>query len=285
MSEPIVYLNGELLPASAAHISLFDRGFLFGDGLFETMRVYGGRVHLLRRHLERLAEGASALRIDLPGADVLVDAIRSTIEANGAMDIVARLTVSRGVGGMTPTEGSAGRTTIAVHLRPLLHNSYLDHPARLITIRGIFHHSDGAPRLKSLNYLTSVRAGFEVHDAGADEGIVTTAEGTVAEGSLSTIFCIREGVLHTPPLDLGILPGITRGRILEIAAAEGIPTRQERFTRDVLVGCDEVFYTNSVREVVPVGRIDETVIGDGRCGAVTGLLGRRYRDEAANEGL
>ncbi len=289
----MVCLNGEILPGSEARISIFDRGFLYGDGLFETMRVYDGKAHLLRRHLERLERGAGVLGISLPDTELLRDWIRRTIAADGATDAALRLTVTRGVGGTVQDPSAAGTPTVMILLRPLLqsrplnttNNDKREAASSLVTLRSVHAARGFASSVKTLNYLPAIRAGFELRETGAREGIMTTEEGIVAGVSLGNLFCVRDGVLHTPPLDLGILPGITRGRVIELAAVAGIECRESMFDVDALRSAEEVFHTNSVRELMPVSHIDGMPVGNGSSGEVTSNLLALYRAEAPDEEL
>ncbi len=278
-----IYLNGRILPAAEAALSPFDRGLLFGDGLFETVRIYQGRGHLLGRHLRRLAAGLDFLGIAHPGQEALAGAVRRTIDANDLGDGVLRLTVTRGVGGSVVEPELADGPTILITLRPLLQNPESDKSdkgERIITL-GIRHMQPQlGRRLKSLNYLAASHAARDLAAAGVREGLLLTSDGTVAEGTVSNIFRVAGGAVITPPESLGILPGITRGRVIELARERGMEVRQERFALDDLLASDECFYTNSVREIVPVTGVDARTIGDGTPGTVTLRLRELYRAEA-----
>jgi 4-amino-4-deoxychorismate lyase len=281
-----IFLNGAIVSESEGTISPFDRGFLYGDGLFETMRTYDGRVHLLRRHLARLIEGARHIGLSLPSEDSLREAIHATVAANGPGDMVVRLTVSRGpaVGTLSvPAGGDAA--TLLVTTRGIPARSSGRDDNALITLAARRMPPELGVPLKSLNYLTSAVSERAVIAAGAGEGVLLSPEGWVAEGGKSNLFCVTSGVLHTPPLTLGILPGITRGRVVEIAAAGGIDVRESLFPAEFLLSADEVMYTNSVREIVPVTSLDGMEAGGGRPGPVTLRLLRAYRGEAPNEEL
>jgi branched-subunit amino acid aminotransferase/4-amino-4-deoxychorismate lyase len=275
----MVYLNGAILPSREAMISPLDRGFLYGDGLFETMRSYGGKIHLLARHLARLRRSADHLLLPLPSDQDLVTALRATLEANGGGDLALRLTVSRGTGAIGDISGDM--PTLLVTPRPLTQRD--GRPEALITLSVWRSPPETGMAVKSLNYLTGAQAARELADAGVGEGILLTHEGWVAEGSVSNIFALRDDLLRTPPLSLGILDGITRRRVMELAGTIGIEVREERFTPEFLRSCRECFYTNSVREVVPVSSVDGHRVGDGDVGPVTRKLLDAYRREAPDE--
>ena len=199
--ESIIYLNGALLPASQARISPFDRGFLYGDGLFETMRSYNGRIHLLGRHLTRLRRGTELLGIVLPPDEVLIEALRSVIAANGGGDMALRLTVTRGPGGSVFDLSASVEPTMLITTRPL--PATTDQPERLITLSLRRSLPELGIALKSLNYLTVVACICGAKRAGVREGVLLTHDGWVAEGTVSNIFCVRDGALITPPLEWG----------------------------------------------------------------------------------
>ncbi len=280
-----IYLNGILSPADQAALSPFDRGFLFGDGLFDTIRVYRGRAHLLRRHLRRLISGLDFLDIAHPSEDEFADAVRRTIVANDIWSGALRLTVTRGVGGAMGEPELAEGPTVLITSRALAPEGTYEDGEQVITL-GIRHTEPQlGRRLKSLNYLPAVYAARELAAAGVREGLLLSSDGTVAEGTVSNVFCVVQGRLLTPPPALGILPGVTRERVIELAENEGLEVRQEMFDHEMLVHAEECFYTNSVREVVPVVRVDDRTIGDGRPGPHTVRLRDAYRREAPNEML
>jgi branched-subunit amino acid aminotransferase/4-amino-4-deoxychorismate lyase len=279
--EPFIYLNGTVIPATEATISPFDRGFLYGDGLFETMRSYDGEIHLLGRHLARLRSGCDYLGIVLPSDEELIEALRAVISAQGGGDMVLRLTVTRGVGGGVTDLSASPERTILIAPRPAPARN--DKPERIITLAVRRVPSGFGVTLKSLNYLPVVVAARELTAAGVREGVMLTEEGWVAEGTVSNIFCVYDGELFTPPLDLGVLAGVTRQRVIELALKDGITVREERCTIADLHVSEECFYTNSVREIVPAGLLDDVQFGNGTIGPVTQLLLERYRAETPTE--
>lgn len=278
-SRTYLYSNGRIHQEGEFTISPADRGLLYGDGLFETMRIYSGGVHLLGRHLKRLREGCALLEIPLPGDEELAVAIEHVIEQSGATGAALRLTITRG-----PSDGieppSAPTPTLLFTWRPLLHSGSGSEAEDLVILTARRMPPELGFALKSLNYLTSSVCRLELQRRGAREGLLLTAGGLVAEGSISNIFIVRDGALSTPSLDTGILPGITRARVLELAALAGIRTVEGDITVQMLVAADECFYTNSGRELVPVGRMEGSIIGSGGRGEMTRVLQEAYRREA-----
>ncbi|MDB5036390.1 MAG: branched-chain amino acid aminotransferase, group [Chlorobi bacterium] len=279
--DDFIYLNGEIIRADLATISPFDRGFLYGDGLFETMRSYDGRVHLLRRHLERLHESAAFLGIPLPSAGELTSAIEQTMLANGARDSALRLTVTRGVGGSAFDTDIERRPTVMITTRALPGRS-VTAGENIIMLSAVHRPPPLGKRVKSLDYTIAANCAAAMRAAGAREGILLTDDRMVASGSVSNIFIISDGIIITPPLSLGILPGITRGRVLELAAGCSLEVREELFDRDALLDADECFYANSLREIVPVASIDGCAIRGAGAGYAEMLM-ERYRAETPDE--
>lgn len=273
-----VWLNGGVIPLSEASISPLDRGFLYGDGLFETMRSYQGTIHLLDRHLRRFADGAAVLGLQLPANDDLREALYEVLIANNHADGRIRLTVSRG-----SSDGS--ESTLFVRSEPLLQSDGIPDAQQLIVFSRARQLPEIMPRVKSLNYLPEILARREVVEKGVQEGLFLSPDGSVAEGSVSNIFIVKDGRLMTPPLSLGILGGIVRGRVLELAEKEGVPVHEKTFSLAELNEADECFYTNSVREIVPVRAVHAATIGDGVVGEVTQLLYNSWCAELPDEHL
>jgi branched-subunit amino acid aminotransferase/4-amino-4-deoxychorismate lyase len=263
-----------MLARERAVVSAFDRGVLYGDGLFETMRVEGGRVHLLERHLARLATSAASIEIVPPPAATLREALARTIEANDAGRCIARLTVTRG--------SEEGEPTLIVALRPLLHTGNLQQLASLTILRTPHPGPMERPTIKSLSRLDFVLAARELARSGADEGAMMR-DGYVIEGTVANLFVVDvSGRVLTAPLSSGALPGIARGRVIELARSEGIVVLEERFDVEQLRRCRECFSTNAARGVVPIGSIDGATVP----GADIGMrLRERYDKEMPDEFL
>jgi len=252
-----VYLNGELVPRLAARISPFDRGFLYGDGFFETTRIEAGAPVFLGRHLRRLAASCAATGF---GTDLdtegIADGVRGLIAANGVRTGYLRITVSRGAyaGGLTHLEAEA--PTVFAEARPM-ELPPLDGTAPISIIRSAYRRDERSPivRHKSLSYQLNVFALAEGRAAGADEVYFLNAAGRLAEGAITNLFFVRGGSVFTPDLACGLLPGITREVVLEVCAEEGIAARVGCYGEADLLSAEEVFCTNSLRGVIPVGRV------------------------------
>jgi branched-chain amino acid aminotransferase len=277
----LVNVDGSLGSEKDALLSPLDQGFLFGASVYETVRTYGGRTFLLARHLTRLRESAEAIDIALDLSDEEIAArVRKTLEAAGNEESSIRIVVSGGVGAIDYRVGSASKPTVVVIVRPLPEypESLYREGARAVVVSLMRATRGGLdPRIKSSNLLTNVLALREAHRKGAYEAILLNAEGNVAEGSMSNLFRVSRGVVRTPPLSAGILQGITRELTIEAAREAGIAIEEKNFPPAELLAADEVFITASARQIVPIVRIDETVIGDGKPGPTTRALIDAYQ--------
>ncbi len=275
----LVYLNGSLLPSAEARIAALDYGFLYGYGLFETMRAYAGRVFRLDRHLDRLARSAEMLGIavDTPALEA---AIRETLAANNLTSARIRLTVSAGEGDPVPDPSSCARPTVlivAAEYQPLPEETYR-RGYRAVTASLRRNHRSPLAGIKSLNFTENLLARQEARRAGVDEAVLLNDRDRVAEASMSNLFVVSGVVLRTPPLDAGILPGVTREAVLELAQRLGIAAVEDDITLDELWQAGEAFLTNSVMEIMPLTGLDGRAIGDGQAGLVTQRLRVAYRD-------
>jgi len=283
MSE-IVYLNGSLVPRSQASISALDYGFLYGYGLFETMRAYGGQVFRLDSHLRRLESSSRILELPIDTQE-LKGAIMDTLQANQLGDARIRITVSIGEGSMVLDPDSCGSPTIlvlAAHYQPYSEEVY-QRGFRAVVSSIRRNSQSPVPRLKSANFLESALAKREARRAGVDDTLFLNEKGLLAEASTSNIFLVTNGVLKTPGLDSGILPGITREVILELASKLGIKAIEQDTGLDELYQAEEAFLTNSMVEIMPLIEVDGKLIGDGRPGAVTKRLMAAYRELVRHE--
>jgi branched-chain amino acid aminotransferase len=276
--EQIVYLNGSLIPRSRAKISPFDFGFLYGYALFESMRAYSGRVFRLNRHLERLARSAEILGINLPEVD-LQKAIYDTLEANGLINARIRLTVSLGQGEATPDLSTCENPTVFITA-----NTYTQLPEaaykkgfRSVVLQIRRNSASPLSQVKSANYLDMMLARTQANNAGADEALLLNEQGYVAESSTSNVFIVSKGRIITPSIDSGILPGITRDVILELASSLRVEAEQRSVELNELYACQEAFLTNSVIEIMPLVEADGRRIGSGTVGAITGKLMYKYK--------
>ncbi len=285
----LVYINGDLVPRDEAKISVFDHGFLYGYGLFETMRAYNGTIFLLGPHMERLKNGAAAIGLDLRGID-LIAACRETVQANHLTEARVRLTVTGGDAPSMPWDPTGGKPTIVVHVREfkgIAAEVYArGYRAGVSSVRRC---ADSAlAGIKSNNYLVTVLARKEAAAMGLDESILFNDKGCIAEGGNSNVFFTRKGVLVTPTLESGILPGITRQLVMEIAAEHRISVSEEEIPPESLNDFDEGFMTSAVIEVMPLVEIvgiagKEIMIGNGKPGAITRLLMAGYLERVKRD--
>ncbi len=283
-----VWIEGEVVDGSEARISVLDHGLLYGDGVFEGIRVYGRRVFRLEDHLQRFATSAKALALKLPGGTAAVrEIVLETARAFGADEAYVRLIATRGDGplGIDPTQCSEPRLICIVdriavypeHKRSagidLLTSSWRRPPADVLD-----------PRVKSLNYLNNVMAKLEARQRGGDEALLLNAAGSIAETSVANIFLVRGGDLLTPPPSDGALEGITRATVLELAASLGIPARTQSLGRFDLFAADEVFLTGSGAALVPVRSLDGRSIGAGGPGPVYEKIWAAFLEAAPGRG-
>ncbi len=271
-----IYLSGKLVDKEQAVVSVFDHGLLYGDGVFEGIRVYSGRVFLLKAHIERIYESAKAIRLTIPLTPAeMTQAVKDTVAANNITDGYVRLIVTRGAGslGLDIRKTSDPQTIIIADTITLYPRETYENGMTLITASTIRNHPGAlSARIKSLNYLNNILAKIEGTDAGTVEALMLNHKGEVAECTGDNIFIIKNGVLKTPSADAGILEGITRNAVLELAREAGIPTQETTLIRHDLYVADEMFLTGTAAEVVPVVSLDGRQIGDGKPGSITRRL-------------
>ena len=274
----IVYLNGSLIPRNKAFISVLDYGFLYGFGLFETMRAYGGQVFRLEHHLSRLAHSAEKLGLPI-GAPELKGAVMDTIQANKLSEARIRITVSIGEGAMAPDPSTCNKPTVLIlaeHYKPYPEKVY--QKGFRAVVSSIRRNSQSPlSKLKTANYLESILARQEARAAGVDEALCLNEKRLLAEASMSNIFLVTDGILRTPDEESGILPGITRRTILELASQLDIDTLEQDIRLDELSQAKEAFLTNSLIEVMPLTEIDGKPIGSGRPGPISKRLMAAYK--------
>lgn len=281
-----IYINGQILPQEEAKISVFDHGLLYGDGVFEGIRAYNGKIFTLDQHLDRLYNSATtiALRIPMTKAE-MADAIKRTMEANNQTDSYIRLVVTRGVGklGLDPNKCSTPQVIIITDTIELYPKALYEKGLDIVTVATIRNHFSALdPKIKSLNYLNNILAKIESIQAGAGEALMLNKDGYVAECAGDNIFIFKDNILLTPPASAGILIGITRNVVMELATRMGIQVKEELMTRYDLYIADECFLTGTAAEIIPVVKIDGRTIGAGKPGRVTLDLLKRYRDLTRN---
>jgi len=277
MSE-IVYLNGSLIRRSQARISALDYGFLYGFGLFETMRAYGGQVFRLDSHLNRLARSAKILGLPIQALN-LKGAVMDTIHANKLSDARVRITISIGEGGMVPEPSACTQPTVLIlagHYKPYPKQVY-EKGFRAVVSSIRRNSQSPLSRLKSANYLENMLAKQEARAAGVDEAICLNEKGLLAEASMSNIFLVNDGILRTPGEESGILPGITREVVLELASQLDINTFEQDIRLDELFQAQEAFLTNSLMEIMPLTEIDGKPVGPSEAESVTRRLMAEYK--------
>jgi branched-chain amino acid aminotransferase group I len=284
--EEIIYLNGDLIPGSEAKLSPFNHGFLYGYGLFETMRSYGGSIFRLDRHLARLHHAAETLGIaDKLTAFDLEKACHDVLKANDLAEARLRLTVTAGEGDIIPNPETCSGITVFIVARKLVSPPAKTYERGYSAILSTYRRNSHSPlsRLKSTSYLENVLARQEARAAGADEALLFNEKGFVAEGSSTNIFLVNEEMLITPSTESGALPGITREAVLELAKSMGIVTVVKQAELRELLTAREAFLTNSILEIMPLIRLDNKHIGSGKPGPVTQQLMSSYRELVAKE--
>lgn len=268
-----VYITGKLVSKEEATINVYDHGLLYGDGVFEGIRVYGGKVFLHEEHIARLYESALAIRLPIPmSTSEMIDAVEMTVKENGIVDGYVRLVVTRGGGslGLDIRKTSDPQVIIIADTITLYPKEIYENGMKLITASTIRNHPGAlSARIKSLNYLNNILAKIEGIDAGSPEALMLNHKGEVAECSGDNIFIVKDGVLKTPGPDAGILEGLTRNAVMKIARESGYEVKECVLLRHDIYIADECFLTGSAAEVVPVVSLDGRDIGEGAPGPIT----------------
>ncbi len=277
-----VFIDGKYYSKEEAKISVYDHGLLYGDGVFEGMRSYNGVVFRLQQHLERLWNSAKAIWLEIPMTQqAMADAVNQTLQRNELKDAYIRLVVTRGAGtlGLDPNRTTDPQVIIITDHIALYPAEYYENGLEIITVSTIRNHPAAlSPRIKSLNYLNNILAKIEGLQAGCVEALMLNHKGEVAECTGDNIFLVREGVVLTPPIDAGILEGITRQAVIDLAVEAQLPIREVPLTKHDVYIANECFLTGSAAEVVPVVKVDSRVIGDGRPGAITRQLTEAFHE-------
>ena len=276
-----IYINGQYFSREDAKISVYDHGLLYGDGVFEGLRIYAGKVFRLQQHLDRLWESAQAIALKIPiDLDQMAADVIETVRRNGLTEGYIRLVVTRGGNqlGLDPFRCEDPQVIIIADRISLYPEAYYRDGLDLVTAATIRNHPAALnPRIKSLNYLNNILAKIEGLRAGCVEAVMLNHKGEVAECTGDNIFIVKRGELFTPPIDAGILEGITRNAVLELAEQDGLPTHQIPLSRHDLFVADECFLTGSAAEVIPAVRLDGRQIGDGKPGPITQRLNEAFR--------
>lgn len=275
-----IYIDGKFYNEKNAKVSVFDHGLLYGDGIFEGIRAYNGRVFKLREHIDRLFCSAKAILLTIPiSHQEVMDAVTATCRANNLRDGYIRLLVTRGVGtlGLNPNRCKNPSVIVIADKIQLYPKEFYDKGMAIITVATTRNlHNAVNPAIKSLNYLNNILAKIEANNGGCEEAIMLNSEGFVAECTGDNIFLVKGNQLMTPPLSAGALYGITRGVVMELARESGLQVSEPNLTRYDVFNADEVFLTGTGAEVVPVTKVDGRVIGTGEPGANTRKLVQKY---------
>jgi len=283
-----IYMNGEMVPEADAKVSVFDHGLLYGDGVFEGIRVYSGRVFELEAHVNRLYDSAKAIALEIPMTrEEMTKAVALTCRENQAVNGYIRLIVTRGVGtlGLNPYLCKTPQVIIICASIQLYPPELYVKGLSIVTVGTVRNLSEAVnPRIKSLNYLNNILAKIEAINAGCMEAVMLNAQGAVAEATGDNIFAVRGNTLRTPPVNEGLLEGITRDAVMRLAREEGYDVREERLSRYDLYTADEVFLTGTAAEVIGVVNIDRRTIGEGTPGPMTCRLVEKYRAYANANG-
>ena len=283
-----IHIDGQLLDEADAKISVFDHGLLYGDGVFEGIRIYNGRVFKLEEHMDRLYDSARAICLEISSSKEQLSAdLLATVRANDLRDGYIRLVVTRGIGdlGINPRLCPKASIIIIAAKIKLYSEELYQKGLDIITCATRRINSAALPpAVKSLNYLNNVLAKIEAHQANAAEALMLNDQGNIAECTADNVFIIKKGTLYTPPVSAGSLRGITRGTVLDLAAELGVPTVEGEMTRYDVFVADECFLTGTAAEIVPVVRVDSRVVGDGKPGQITLRLLESFRRLTSSTG-
>ncbi|MGM9988015.1 MAG: branched-chain-amino-acid transaminase [Bacillaceae bacterium] len=288
MSQQFIFLNGEFVLKHEAKVSVYDHGFLYGDGIFEGIRIYEGNVFRLKEHLVRLYESAKSIMLEIPYTlEELITIIVETVNKNGLHSGYIRLIVSRGEGnlGLDPTTCGKPNVIVIAEQLALFPKKMYEDGIEIVTVATRRNRSDALnPQIKSLNYLNNILVRVEAKLAGAEEALVLNDQGYVAEGSGDNVFIVKGNKLITPPSAIGALEGITRNAVMELAEKLGYKVSEALFTRHDVYVADEVFLTGTAAEIIGVTKVDGRVIGDGKTGKHTNLILEEYRKLVVEDG-
>jgi branched-chain amino acid aminotransferase len=279
-----IWIDDKLVDRDQANVSVFDHGLLYGDGVFEGIRIYNSKIFKLDEHLDRLYQSAKVIRLDIPmNKQTLADAAKKTAQANNIDEGYIRLIVTRGVGnlGLNPFVCEKGGIIIIADTIQVFQKVLYGKGLKVISSSVVRNHPLAfSPQVKSLNYLNNILAKIEAIDAGADEAIMYNHLGFVAEASVDNIFTVDKGVIYTPPIEAGLLAGITRRIVMQLAREANIEVIEKNLTKFDLYTCEELFLTGTAVEVIGIVDVDGRVVGDGKPGPITKLLKEKFFDHA-----
>ncbi|WP_043930850.1 branched-chain-amino-acid transaminase [Bacillus sp. EB01] len=289
MSSQFIFLDGKFVKKEEAVISVYDHGFLYGDGVFEGIRVYNGNIFRLDAHIKRLYESAHSIRLEIPYTiEEFKQIIVETVRKNELSSAYIRPVVSRGMGnlGLDPNSCSNPKVIVIAEPLALYPQELYERGLKIGSVATRRNRPDVlSPQIKSLNYLNNILVKLEANQAGLDEALMLNDQGYVTEGSADNIFIIKNGVIFTPPVYLGALEGITRNAIIELARDSGYEVREQPFTRHDVYIADEVFLTGTAVEVIAVIDVDTRKIGDGKPGPITNHLLKEFRKLVTEDGV
>jgi branched-chain amino acid aminotransferase len=275
-----IYISGKLVPKEDAKISVYDHGLLYGDGVFEGLRIYSRKVFRLEEHVERLYNSAKAIWLTIPiSPQEMCQAINDTVRANELVDGYIRAVVTRGAGslGLDPNKCANPQVIIIADEISLYPAELYEKGLEIVSVSVMRSHPAALnPRIKSLNYLNNILAKIEGLQAGCIEALMLNHKGEISECTGDNIFLVRKGVLYTPPIDAGILEGVTRHAVIDLAKEAGTEVREVPLTTHDVYIADEVFLTGSAAEVIPVVKVDSRTIGTGKPGPLTLELSQRF---------
>lgn len=289
LSEQLIYVNGHFVEKDKAVISIYDHGFLYGDGVFEGIRVYEGNVYKLKEHIDRLHESAHSIMLNIPySKEELQEIIVDTVRKNKLHSAYIRVVVSRGTGDLGLDPRNCEKPTVIVIAEPLSIYS-VELYEKGLKVASVANRRSSPdvmnPQIKSLNYLNNILVKLASVQADADEALILNNQGYVTEGSADNIFIVKDGIIKTPPVYLGALEGITRNAIIHIAKEQNIEVKETPFTLHDVYISDEVFLTGTAAEVIPVVTVDDRKIGDGKPGQLTQQLLNDFRKQTVTDGV
>jgi len=275
-----IWLDNKLVDEAEAKISVFDHGLLYGDGVFEGIRVYNQRVFELQAHMDRLYDSAKGIRLEIPmSKGKLIEAVEKTIQANHVIDGYIRLVVTRGIGtlGLNPFVCEHSKVFIIADNIQLYPEELYEKGMSVISATTVRNHPLAVPpQVKSLNYLNNILAKIEALDNNVPEAVMYNHEGYVAEATGDNVFIVKDGVIFTPPVEAGALEGVTRAVVIRLARQQNIEVVERNLTRFDLYVCDEFFLTGTAAEVIGVVQIDGRMVGTGKPGPYTRLLRKKF---------